>query len=165
MIWIGTRMTVVEGISVWALMSSLILIIFAILLNTKSISAGDCYRRKVRTYKRFLFLRNTVPEIQQESVYGSHGCLLQDRTIWGCYQQKPSCSDGQVRYKVIGWLAVWTANQHCDVGTEPLSPTRPSTVSSRWKQSSSTRAKRHTTRMKTSLSWCSISLMDTFGNI
>merc|ERR1712222_127169 len=40
MIWIGTRMTVVEGNSVRALMSSLILMIFAILLNTKSISAG-----------------------------------------------------------------------------------------------------------------------------
>ena len=78
---IVTRMTVVKGFSVRALMSSLVLMIFAILLNTKSISAGEYEMGKVRTCIRVFFLRNTVPEIQQESVYGSDRCLLQDRTI------------------------------------------------------------------------------------
>ena len=79
-----TRMMGVGGINVRALMTGAILMIFAILLNTKPISAGDCPNSKVRKFKRFYF-RNTVPEIQQKSVYGSDRCLLQDRTIRGCH--------------------------------------------------------------------------------
>ena len=46
-----TRMMEVGAINVRALMTGAILMIFAILLNTKPISAGDCPNSKVRKFK------------------------------------------------------------------------------------------------------------------